>query len=391
MSTLPDRSKQTRDSRWSDRWLIGVFLVLMVLPGVFTASGHGAADSLRNGEAPVRRPSLTGVDGIGPFFQNVQEYLRVSFGLRQMLIEWDARLKLGLALSQSYGGPVTVGQKGWLFYRVHRGRQGVRPEVPFSTEELEHWVRFLESKGQWLEQRGIAFLIVVAPDKESIYPDLLPREMSPARPVSRLDVLMGRLAADGRVRVVDLRPALLAARSRSSPFAEVPLYYRTDSHWNDLGGLIASREVLASLRKGFPNVEIPPDDQFVVETEETAGGDLARMLGLQDRLTDIRVRARMSRVRCEFERAQAQRGQGPETPTLSHGVLECPGASIGRALILHDSMMPAMAPILAPLFERSVWSLGSTLDPGLVERERPDVVMLEFVERSLWEGVPDAG
>jgi alginate O-acetyltransferase complex protein AlgJ len=363
--------------------------VTLFVPGLLTARS-GVESSQRTGEAPAKRPSLFGPGGFGAWARDTQNYLRVSFGLRESMIEWDARLKMKLALDQSYGSPFTVGRSGWLFYRVHRGTMGPRPDQPFSPDSLERWAASLESKQRLLEARGIHFLVVVAPDKQTVYPDMLPRELPPARSPSRLDALLHRLAEGGKVTAVDVRPGLVEARQPPSLLARWPIYYRTDTHWNDLGGLVASRQVLARLQKWFPAVQIPADDELDITAEETKGGDIARMQGLQGQLSDVIIHARRRNVRCEVElRAATHHGEGPETALITQGPLECPGAPIGRGLILHDSMMMAMLPTLAAAFQHSFWSMALEMDLALVEREHPDVVILELVERTLREGSQD--
>ena len=53
-------------------------------------------------------------------------------GGRHQLVSWDARLKRALGPQPELRlGRDRMGQDGWLFYRVHRGTQGIRPEVPF--------------------------------------------------------------------------------------------------------------------------------------------------------------------------------------------------------------------------------------------------------------------
>ena len=203
--------------------------------------------------------------------------------------------------------------------------------------------------------------------------------------MSRLDALTARLRADG-VTVVDLRPALRSARAEGARFAGWPLYFRTDSHWNTLGGLLAARPVLAALQQRFPSVHVPIDEEITVSSAETGGGDLARMDGLQGAVTDLWVRARVRTSGCvvdPFDPAAAS----PETPTELPGRLDCPGAPIRRALVLHDSMMAAMLPFLSPAFERTTL-LRSPLLPDRLAAESPDVVILEVVERTLYEGLP---
>ena len=204
--------------------------------------------------------------------------------------------------------------------------------------------------------------------------------------MSRLDALTERLRAEG-VEVVDLRPALRQARQGASPLSRWSLYHRTDTHWNELGALVAARPLLAQLSAWFPGVRVPADDEVEVQTVETAGGDLARMEGLQDSTREVQVRARVRSARCVFDPLGAPRRTGPEVPLVKAQTLACPGAPIRRGLILHDSMMVAMLPALAPSFERSVWRLTPVLDRTLLTEERPDVVIVELVERTLWEGL----
>src|SRR5262249_1749753 len=113
----PSSLEQPRP-RASDRWLVGVFLLLICAPGLLTPGGIARSEPERNGELDVVVPILRHVSGVGPWLQQVQDYLRLHFALRQPMIDLDARLKEGLALSSSYGSPVTRGRDGWLFYRV---------------------------------------------------------------------------------------------------------------------------------------------------------------------------------------------------------------------------------------------------------------------------------
>jgi hypothetical protein len=302
--------------------------------------------------------------------------------MRHQLLEWDARLKQALGLSRSYGADVTRGRDGWLFYRVHRGTQGVRPEVPFPPAELARWVRTLEGHRRAVEAHGAVFLLVVAPDKETIYPDLLPPELAAAQPVSRLDALTARLRNEG-VTVVDLRPALRSARAPASPFSRWPLYWKTDTHWNALGALLATRPLLTELKARFPAVHVPDDDEVEVRAEAAPAGDLARMQGLQDVSGDLRVEARVRAARCPEAAGYDLDARAAVTQRLA-----CPGAPVRRALVLHDSMMVAMLPALAPAFEQSTWTRQAVLDPAMLARETPEVVIFEVVERTLWEGLP---
>jgi alginate O-acetyltransferase complex protein AlgJ len=367
----------------SDRWLCAAFLVLLAVPAVLGAGGGEARARARAGEPPVTLRGVAAAGGIGPWLQQLQPYARASFGGRHQLVEWDGRLKQTLGLGQSYGSDVTEGRDGWLFYRVHRGTQGVRPEVSFSEAEMDRWVRALEDRRRKVEDAGAAFLVVFAPDKQAIYPDLLPAEMPGPLAVSRLDALQARLREEG-LTVVDLRPALRAARAPGTTFSRWPLYWKTDTHWNGLGALLAARPLLAQLRARFPAVHVPGDDEIEVLESRAGAGDLVRMRGLQDRSGDLRIDGRLRTPGCAEATGYDLDGRSELTQRVS-----CPGAPIRRALVFHDSMMVAMLPALAPAFQHSTWSRQALVDPALLAAEAPEVVIFELVERTLWEGLPE--
>ena len=366
----------------SDRRMSLAFVVLLSLPALIGLGGSEAGARARAGEPPVALSGVAAAGGIGPWLQQLQAWARASFGGRHQLVEWDAQLKQELGLSRSYGSDVTEGKDGWLFYRVHRGTQGVHPELPFPSAELDLWVRSLVATRRRVEARGAAFLVVIAPDKQTVYPDLLPPELPPPRPVARLDALTARLREEG-VQVADVRPALRAARAPGSLFSRWPLYWRTDTHWNSLGAMLAARPVLAELQQRFPGVRVPSYEEIQVETHPAVAGDLVRMRGLQDVSGDLRVEAR-----AQLERCPQVIGYDLYAHSEVNQRLSCPGAPIRRALISHDSMMVAMLPALAPAFERSTWSRQPRVDPALLEAEAPEVVIFEVVERTLWEGLP---
>src|SRR5262249_34283022 len=75
---------------------------------------------------------------------------------------------------------------------------------------------------------------------------------------------------------------------------------------------------------------------------------------------------------------------GRELPT--HGpdiVFEHPDKRLPRAVVFRDSFANLLTPLLSEHFRRVVFSRQYTLDSAVIEREKPDVVIHEFVERTL--------
>jgi hypothetical protein len=66
------------------------------------------------------------------------------------------------------------------------------------------------------------------------------------------------------------------------------------------------------------------------------------------------------------------------------------GAPIGRAVIYRDSFLNTMIAILAESMGRGVFVWGAEVDYKLLEREHPDVVILQMIERRLYRPAPKA-
>ena len=112
----------------------------------------------------------------------------------------------------------------------------------------------MAARHRWCEERGIRYVVVVCPDKHSIYPEYLDDVHQRHPPPKPLPLLFSKLSGTN-VRVVDLTPPLLAAK----PVNEEPLYFRLDTHWNPHGNLVGYREVAGAVAEkviGFP-VRLP--------------------------------------------------------------------------------------------------------------------------------------
>src|SRR5512137_1943070 len=59
-----------------------------------------------------------------------------------------------------------------------------------SEETMAHWLLMLTERQHWLERRGIAYLLVIAPNKSTIYPEYMPA-IYPRGRRTRLDQMTG--------------------------------------------------------------------------------------------------------------------------------------------------------------------------------------------------------
>ena len=134
-------------------------------------------------------------------------YEQNNFGFKENLIKAHGFLKVKI-MNVSSSSQVILGKNDWLFYAGDNSTDNYLNIRPFSESELKNWADVLQSRQKWLEQRGIKYLFVVAPDKQTIYGEMLPEKYTPVSNISRLDQLLDYLRKNTNVEVVDLRPIL---------------------------------------------------------------------------------------------------------------------------------------------------------------------------------------
>jgi hypothetical protein len=359
------------------RVLVTTFLVALVLPGAGMMSGWG----LRDGREEKR--ALTPPPRFGPGWAAMRawpdaasRYFEDHFAFRSALVAWQAALRFRW-LHVSPSSQVVVGRDGWLFYAGDGGEEDYASAVPFTAAELEHWGRTLQHTYDWLKARGIRYVFVVAPDKYAIYPEYLPVSMRRVGPESRTEQLVRYLARATDVPVLDLRPDLLAAKTGER------LYHLTDTHWNDRGAYVAYCAILRALHE--QRLAPLPRSAFVARAAHTPGMDLSAMMGLSSAMSedDLQLRREGSLPWRVLEPVPHDSLYMDWRLVTVHDDPSRP-----RAVIFRDSFGSALVPLLAEHFSRALHLWQYNFDPAIVTRERPAVVIQEWVGRRLATELP---
>ena len=182
-----------------------------------------------------------------------------------------------------------------------------------------------------------------------------------------------------RLAFIDLRPALRAAKARDR------VYYQTDSHWNFNGATVGYEAIMREVLRALPPDRLPPmrrpcSGRRTCRASITTAATSPTCWGFP--AGSARTTSRRSR-RCWATTTSrcAKRVDHGETPGLE--IYECGRPGLPRAVVYRDSMAISLIPLLAENFSRVVFVSSRRLDPALIEREKPDIVIEEFVERSL--------
>ena len=287
-----------------------------------------------------------------------------------------------------------IGLDGWVFLGdrfeqiISDGQRGITGSAITQGEKIGAAAAAWES---WLYENGVKlYRVMIAPNKESIYPEFMPFWARPLPPTAT-DAL---IAGTGSTRYIDLRGALKEAKESH----QEALYLKTDSHWNGLGAGIAFRAFAKNVASDAPELRWPSENAYeLIGLGSLSGTDLVRILRLKQDVTNPLPMLGVQKIpvettQYEFDtHTELRTGGNPEVTALpvlvtSHGALNA-----NRVLWLRDSFGNALSPFMAATFEEVLQvhvsdAFGSKKRKArfaeLVQTWRPDYVFVTVVERS---------
>jgi alginate O-acetyltransferase complex protein AlgJ len=364
--------------KWFGAALVSLFVTTLLIALIGTVRERASVADENRWPAALPGASSTLQDWQA-FPGRFERYFNDHFGARTHLLAVDQWAK-AVFFGVSPVSTVLVGKQGWLYF------------LGEDAKAFDRWYRGIDAftdaeiaalRGEFLHRReylghlGIAYLIVVVPEKYSVYPEFLPDWAKPVTPTTALDRVADDLVQHPELHFVDLRPALRAAKQNER------VYYKTDSHWNLVGASVGYRVLMAELERLLPGLSTvasrrPPYDPAV----DFYSGDLSRMVGATARFREDDI-APLWKILADTWPHCASRDTAGETPGFEFYVYVCPRPPRYRALVYRDSMAIPLIPLLSENFVRTTYVSTRRMDPALVERLQPDIVIEELVERTL--------
>lgn len=308
----------------------------------------------------------------------VEDCIDDHLPFRNQLVFWNSAIDYYVFRSSS-SAKVLVGQEDWLFYRSTSDGDPIANYMGrglLTQEKLELIADNMLAVRDNLAEDGIEFVIFIAPNKERIYSDKMPIGFGEPAEEYKIKQVVEYLQEHTDLRVVYPVEEILTAKEALGD--EIPLYHKTDTHWNQLGAYIGASVLLKEL-----GVFMPSYDSSEVSIDITAETewDLANMLQLPE-LVDKQVQASVS----GYDKHDYVCDEWDYGGFLRY---HAEGADPRKIMIRRDSFTTAMAEVIASQFEESAMVHSNGFSYNLIEEESPDIFVLEMVERYAAENMMD--
>lgn len=268
---------------------------------------------------------------------------------------------------------VFFGRDGWLFLRRDSndviGQQ--TGKVKLTRKQRHAWGRTLKRRIAIASETGAAWQCLVIPDKEFLYPEHLPEEITPARRRPVHDLL--DIASSHGAPVDYLLDDLERAKHKGE------LFPKTDTHWNQRGSYVAYRAFCSKLNEqGFAIPAIL--ERAVKWISAEAPGGLGRKLYPEATSRTVRADLTDHHGRLVFDNRVHNHGRVM--------VFEQARQEGLKAVVFGESFVQNLLIFLKESFYRLTFVHTSMMVEGILLQENPDVILSAPLERFLIK-VPD--
>ena len=186
-------------------------------------------------------------------------------------LPWRAHLIAGAngtryLLMRAGNAQVRVGRDDWLFLSDE-----IQP-WPQAAANTAARIKMIAQVQKQLARDGVKLMVLLVPDKIRLYPQHAQHAQDWHYDAARYPQALKLLAAQ-KIAVVDPLPALQATQQAT--------YYRTDTHWNQVGAQIVAQQVAAQAKQlglNYTPTEFGPGKRM---PEQERAGDLLRLMGLE--------------------------------------------------------------------------------------------------------------
>ena len=306
-----------------------------------------------------------------------EQYYNDNYILKNQFTVFYNELKLKMR-SNPLEKSVVIGKDGW-FYLGNEYALLVDKNLgyrPLSKEELEDIKNSILRKQHSCDSLGIKFIITLAPDKQTIYPEYYPFNFK-KKGLSRIEQV------DELLKSMDINYInIIDTLKNHKMICKENIYHKKDSHWNFHGAWAAYTKIFTKAHQLVPDIKcLTLDDITIIEDSCFKGMDLAKMLSIDNTEYVDLYRLKEHNIE-QIETATQEKYENHYLVLKFHA--KNANVKAGKIALYGDSFCNNLYELVAgschELFHNQ--SIGDIyFDKELLEREKPDILIYEIVER----------
>ncbi|MEI8201709.1 MAG: hypothetical protein WCH34_01770 [Bacteroidota bacterium] len=313
------------------------------------------------------------IDSASIFVQNLDNYLKDQIAGRNNIITTNNLLEYSVFRQLINNPTVHFGLDGRLFLITGIVKEDYENRYPLTNDELRKMKDVLLARKNWLKKKGIHFYLIFPPMAYSVYDEYVGPRLWHYNKKSKIQQLLEYLKTSSDLDVIDIYSPIMEAKKKIS----TNLYFKENCHWNYFGSYVAYRAMVNYIKRDFSNIGDPltlKDITWVKDKNYFA--DLLRPLAIEKfyptdelapKFKNVVITDTVYPVYPDFH--------PPFAPACIHtNRKDCPSM-----LMYGDSYAGCLLSFLTYNFNRTTFLWTPTLQPAIIEKEKPDIVIQEMV------------
>lgn len=342
-----------------------VFAILLFVP---MSNISDAEKSTQENRVLAKKPKLKYNNTINvKFGQEFEKWFNDRFFAREKIIDLYFDIKSRISLSGN--SKVLVGKEDWLFYKKNNGLQNYANAKIFTNDEMRSGLEYLNDINKWCQKNNKKFYYLIAPDKNKIYGEYF-RFIDKINPdtLGLGNQFANYIKEHSSITVIYPYDYLLNKKQ------EGLLYYKNDTHWNELGAYYGYKYLISEIKKDFDINEVKIDKW---DEKTYSNGDLSNMYSITaKKYKNLKYKKAIlsNNGKCENIKKQSK---DRETVNCTNEKNKY------NAFILRDSFTTALIPYYKETFKNTAIYWKYNIDKNDLDKIKKDydIVILENVER----------
>lgn len=357
--------------------LIVFFIGILLFP-FFNAKFNFLTELESSENRKMAEKPLMDMALLDPYPKQYEAYYNDTFSVRNHLVKFYSFLCVKLLKKSPVPKKVYIGKNQNLF-AIHEETKVFSPEHAFNRQDIESFIKEFKHRYNYIESVGSKMLLVFCPTKGSVYPENISNKYCNALN-SRTNKLVDSLRKYiPELTTINLYTALNLAKDT------LPVYYKTDNHWNELGGYIGYYTVMQELKKqGVLTAENINDlSDYTIDTTDF-DGNLARMASAKPYIDDVKytsVKKTESAKSSKIYEYKVPRGF--PYPWSYYKSFITADDSQPSVLIINDSYIGSIGVFLRESFYRSTFIFDAwkyRFNQDIIDNEKADVIIYLIYE-----------
>ena len=354
--------------RKSVYFFIGLFIVLICLPWVFWIFLGKFLDATNYENRYKTEKPVFDIEMYGNYPSEYESYFNDNLPFRNEMITLNSWINY-FVFHASTNDKVIIGKDDWLFY-------GNDNEIPvacwwgntvYTEAELQKIADNLTAIEAYLADRGIEFVVFIAPYKERIYPEMLPDYYGAPPERHMAEQVVDYIEENTDIRIVYPYKELIEVKEQVK---DAVLYYKTDTHWNRVGAYVGSVALCRELGVYLPELT---GNEVSIERIGDWAGDLTSMIHLGKYL---RGNDSNYSITGYNDHDIENRTEDVKVASIYHST----GADTRKVYIAGDSYFTSMAEYVGSQFNDSYIVHRANYTSDSLQEQAPDIFVLEVID-----------